>query len=316
MRSSPNLAAILVVGDSRERAQRSLESLYAQTIADTMEIVVVDLKTRDVPELSVSSRTSTHYVTLGRDATWGQARAIAARLAAAPILAFIEDHCTAAVDWAEALVRAHQQPWAAVGYAFTNPRPESYLSRAIIMSEYGRWLHPTQSRPARVLPCGNVSYKRDVLLSFGDELNSLLTPDFVVHERLIQRGLGLYVESQAIVAHDSLVKLSDLISASFLFCRILASNRVLTQRWSRLRRLGYGLATPVVSPGIALWRLFASRHGTSGDVGALLIYLPVVLIKGLASALGESVGYLVGAGSSEVQFVKWEVHIDRSERPR
>ena len=312
MRSSPDLAAILVVGDSRERAQCALDSLYAQTIADAMEIVVVDMKTRDAPALSVSSRTPTRYVTLGRDTTWAQARATAARLAEAPVLAFIEDHCTASPDWAEALVGAHQRPWAAVGYAFTNPHPESYLSRAMIMSEYGCWLHPTTSRIARVLPCGNCAYNRDALLSLGDELDSLLTPDFIVHERFTQRGLDLYVESQAVVAHDGLVTLSDLIAASFLFSRILASNRVLTQRWRRLKRFGYGLATPVVSPAVALWRLFASRRNTPADWGTLLLYLPVVLIKGLASALGESVGYLFGAGSSEVQFDKWELHVDRS----
>lgn len=312
MPSSPDLAAILVVGDSRARAQLALDSLYAQTIAGAVEIVIVDLKTSDAPKLSISSRTLTRYETLGPGATWGQARALAARIATAPIVAFIEDHCTAAPGWADALVRAHRQPWVAVGYAFANPRPESYLSRAILTSEYGCWQHPTTSRPARVLPCGNVAYKREVLLSLGDELESLLTPDFGLHERFNQRGLPMYIESQAIVAHDSLVRLSDLFAASFLFCRILASNRVRTQGWSRLRQIVYGLATPLVSPVVALWRLFAGRRHTPADWGAFVVYLPVVLIKGLASALGESAGYLVGAGSSEVQFVKWELHVDRS----
>ncbi len=312
MRSSPELAAIIVVGNTRERAQLALDSLYAQTIADQMEIIVVDLKTRDFPELSVSSRTPTRYVTLGRDATWGHARARAAQMAEAPILAFIEDHCTADPGWAEALVRAHQQPWAAVGYAFTNPHPESYLSRATLASEYGCWEHPTTSRQARVLPCGNVAYKRDALLSLNGELEDLLTPDFVVHERFNRQGLEMYVESQAIVAHDSLVRLRDLFAASFMFCRILASRRVQTQRWSGLRRVGYGLATPFVGPPVALWRLFASRRDTPADWGTLVMYLPVILVKGVASALGESVGYLAGAGSSEIQFVKWELHVDRN----
>lgn len=311
MHSSLELTAVIVVGDSRERAQRSIDSLQAQTIAGGMEIVIIDMKTGEAPPLSVSSRTATRYVTLGRNTTWAHARAMAARMAAAPIVAFIEDHCTAAPDWAEALVRAHRQPWAAVGYAFTDPHPESYLSRATLTSEYGCWLHPTTSRKARVLPCGNVAYKREVLLALDAELDSLLTPDFVIHERFNQRGLGMYVESQAIVAHDSLVKLSDLVAASFLFCRMLASKRVQTQRWSRLRRLAYGLATPFMSPPVALWRLVASRRDTPANWSALFIYLPVILIKGLASAAGESVGYLIGSGTSEAHFDKWELHVDR-----
>lgn len=312
MRSSPELSAIVVVGNTRERAQLSLESLYAQTIADRMELIVIDLKTRDVPELLVSSRIPTRYVTLGSEATWGHARARAAQMATAPVIAFIEDHCTADPGWAEALVRAHQEPWAAVGYAFTNPHPESYLSRAILASEYGCWEHPTTSRAARVLPCGNVSYKRDALLSLNGELENLLTPDFVMHERFNSQGLPMYVESQAIVAHDSLVRLRDLFAASFMFCRILASRRVETQRWNGLKRVVYGMATPIIGPPIALWRLFFSRRDNVATWGTLVIYLPVILVKGVAAALGESVGYFAGAGKSETQFVKWELHVDRN----
>jgi GT2 family glycosyltransferase len=312
MRSSPELSAVVVVGNTRERAQLSLESLYAQTIADRMELIVIDLKTRDFPELSVSNRIPTKYVTLGGTVTWGNARAQAVHMATAPIVAFIEDHCTADPGWAEALVHAHSQPYAAVGYAFTNPYPESYLSRAILASEYGCWEHPTTSREARVLPCGNVAYKRDLLLALDGELEHLLTPDFVAHERFNSQGLPMYVESQAIVAHDSLVRLRHLFAASFTFCRILASSRVHSQRWNGLKRVAYGLATPIIGPPIAVWRLFSSRRDTPADFATLVFYLPVILVKGVASSLGESFGYFAGAGKSEAQFVKWELHVDRN----
>lgn len=311
MRSSPELAALLVIGDSREHAQRALDSLYAQTIAGSTEIVVVDLKTNDVQPLAVSDAVPTRYVTPERGTTWAQGRAIAARMANAPVLAFIEGHCIAEPGWAEALVVAHREPHAAVGYAFTNPYPESYLSRATLASKYGCWLHPTTSRVTRVLPCGNVAYKRDDLLQLGEEMESLLTPDFVVHERFNERGRGMYVESRAVVAHNSLVKVSQLLASSFLFCRVLASKRVESQRWNRARQIAYGLATPVVSPCVAMWRLFSSRAETPSDWTAIVTYLPIILAKGIASALGESVGYLFGPGKSEIQFIKWELHVGR-----
>ena len=311
MQSSPDLAAVLVIGDSREHAQHALDSLYAQTIVSSIEIIVVDLKTHDAPRLSVSSLAPTRYVIPEREMTWAEGRALAAKLAVAPVLAFIEGHCVAEPEWAEALVRAHRQPFAAVGYAFTNPHPETYLSRATLTSKYGSWLHPTTSRVARVLPAGNVAYKRDELLKLGDELENLLTPDFGVHERFNQQGLKMYVESRAIVAHNSLVRMSQLLASSFVFCRILASKRMESQQWSRARRVGYGLATPIVSPCIAIWRLFSSPRETAGERKMFLAYLPVVIAKGVACALGESVGYLFGAGSSEIEFVKWELHVPR-----
>jgi hypothetical protein len=189
------------------------------------------------------------------------------------------------------------------------------MSRATLASKYGCWLHPTTSRVTSILPCGNVAYKRDDLLALGDQLDDLLTPDFVVHERFNERGAGMYVESRAIVAHNSLVKLSQLLASSFLFCRVLAAKRVQSRGWTRARQIAYGLATPVVSPCVAVWRLFATRSDTASSWTSIAVYLPVVLAKGVASALGESVGYLCGAGHSEIQFIKWELHVGR-ERPR
>jgi len=313
MPSSPDLSALLVIGNARESAQRALDALYAQTIASVMEIVVLDMKTRNVSPLSVSTRAATRYVTAGPDMTLARARATALRIATAPIAAFIEPHTTAAPTWAEAIVRAYRQPWAAVGYAFTNPHPDSYLARAVIMSKYGRWLHPTSSRATRVLPNVNVAYKRDVLLSMGEELESLLTPDFLMHERLSQRGLLMCVAADAIVANDSVIPVGRLLWTSFVFCRILASQRARVLGWSRMRRLAYGLATPAVSPAIAFWRLIADR-GRSAGGGSLLMYVPMVVLKDVASAFGESVGYLIGAGSSEARFGDLELHTDRTRR--
>jgi hypothetical protein len=302
----------MVVGDVRMRAQRALDSLYAQTIAASIEVIVIDLKSRDVPPLTAAGRTPTRYVTPGAGTSWAEARALGVRMAAAPIVAFLEDHCTAEPEWAAALVRAHEQPWAAVGYAFTNPHPDSYVSRAMLESDYGCWAHPTVSHPARLLPCGNVAYKRDLLLSLGAALEVTLTPDRVLHEQFNRRGLDMYVESQAIVAHDSLVTLSGLTAASFLFCRIFGARRAQTQKWSAWKRIAYGLATPAVSPLVALGRLMAARRRTQAEWGVFISYLPVVLAKSLSSALGESVGYLRGEGTSEAEFNKWELHVDRS----
>jgi hypothetical protein len=42
-----------------------------------------------------------------------------------------------------------------------------------------------------------------------------------------------------------------------------------------------------------------------------VLHLPIILSKGAACALGEAAGYLFGAGSSEIEFVKWELHVER-----
>ena len=106
MPSNPELSALLVIGDSRPRAQRALDSLYAQSAAARMEVVIVDIASGDAPALVVSDRVPTRSVKLAPGTGWGDARIVAARTANSPIVAFIEDHCTAAAGWAEALIEA------------------------------------------------------------------------------------------------------------------------------------------------------------------------------------------------------------------
>ena len=313
MPSNPDLTAAIVVGNNRRRSQEALDALNAQTMADRMEIVVVDLGRPDVPPLETSSRVFTRYVRLGPNASWGHGRAAAVRLATAPVIAFIEDHCTADRGWAEAVARAYADGWAAVSYAFTNPHGQYYVARAILAAEYGCWADPTRSRQARILPSGNVSYRRDLLLSLGPDLEAMLTPDFGVHEHCNRQGLGMYIEGGARVAHDSLGTLPNLASATFLFCRILAARRAETQHWSAAKRVAYGLATPIVAPAIACWRLFASPGQTAKGRLALVWYLPVLAVKFLSAAAGESLGYVAGIGpTTEAEFAEWELHVERT----
>src|SRR5574342_918618 len=164
------LSALLVVGSSRKRAQRSLDALAAQTKIDSIEILVMDIAPDYRPRLVIPDNKPVVYIAMSKGSSFGRARHQALLRARAPIVAFIEDHCFATPGWADAVIRAHQGPWAAVGYAFMNANPRTYISRSTLVCDYGYWMHPANSQPATLLPCNNASYKRDQLLSFGDDL--------------------------------------------------------------------------------------------------------------------------------------------------
>jgi len=304
------LAAILVVGDCRARSQAALDSLYAQTIPDVMEIIVVDLAC-DAPRLVTASQIQTTYLVPQEKISWAQARACAVSAAHAPVLAFIEDHCIAAREWAQALIEAHRGPWVCVGYAFTNPQPQNYLARAVLMAEYGLWLHPAEKGPIRIIPCGNISYKRDVLLALGNDLEFFLTPDFAVFQRLAQQGAEFYLEPRAQVAHYSLNVFPGLVSSSIVFCRLLGARRAQTQKWNWSKRFFYGLATPLVAPVISIGRMVVSLRHRRALWGAFIAALPIVFVKQISSALGEAIGYFFGSGSAEAELSHIELNVER-----
>jgi hypothetical protein len=311
--SNKKLAAILIVGDIRARGQRSLDLLYEQSIPSEMEIIVLDLSTPGTPILSTSDRIFTIYRSFP-GMSWSVARAKAIEYSSAPIIAFIEDHAFTAPSWAEALVRAYQGPWAAVGYAFECSNPATYIARGVLLAEYGRWQVPAVSGEAEILPCGNVSYKRDILLQLGDELAGLLTPDFALHERFKQLGLRMYIASDAIVAHQSFVQIRNLAGASAVFCRLLAHHRAKTQMWNWGKRLLFALVTPLVSPPISFIRLMASAHRRQAGMGQLIFYLPILLLKSISSAAGEALGYLSRGENTDQQFSVLELNTPREQQ--
>src|SRR5262245_973276 len=168
----------MVAGSQRYRAQRVVNALCAQTAVRSIEIIVVDLAPPSTPRLTAPPHVTFVYLSRPDIKQFGQARAVAVKAARSPIIAFTEDHCYPSRTWAEKLIAAHQGSWAAVGYAFTNANPKSYISRSSMLARYGLFAHPARGGPARFISGNNVSYKRDVVLQLGDRLDTLLDVDF------------------------------------------------------------------------------------------------------------------------------------------
>jgi len=309
--SDPQLSAVLVVGSQRARAQRVLDALGAQTAATSIEVVVVDLAPRGTPRLEPPSLRIV-YISRPDIDRWGAARTAGVRQASGPIVAFIEDHCFPGRDWAEIVIEAHRGPWAAVGYAFTNANPESYVSRSSLLARYGRFVHPARRGPAHLVGGNNVSYKREVLLQYGPALETLLTIDFNLQELLAKRGMPMFVEARALAAHQNFTSVISDCRTGHAYCRLLAARRAETQSWSTVRRVAYGLGAPLGSPTIRLARLLRGLGGRRVLWPVVVTGLPVIIVVYLADAVGESLGYLLGAGASEREALRWELEMDRT----
>lgn len=306
----PRLTAAVIVGGCRRRSERVLRALAAQSVAASLEVVVVDVGTAELPALESPPGPRLVYLR-APGLVWSAGRARAVREASTPIVAFIEDHCFPAPDWAERLLEAHEGPWAAVGYAFTNANPESYWSRACLMTDYGSWQHPARHGPCRRLPGQNLSYKRELLLRLGDRLEGLLTPDFNLLEELKRAGHALFVESRARAAHQNFSAPAALLSAHRAYTRLFAARRAALGGWSRSRRIFYGLAVLPGAPLVNTLRTALDLRRRWPLPLAFVASLPVLLATRCWAALGESCGYLFGEGGAEQDLQRWELEIER-----
>lgn len=272
---------------------------------------MVDLVPLSVPQLRAPSDSNLVYLSRPDICRWGQARAEAVKAARTPIIAFTEDHCFPSRTWAEMLIGAHRGSWAAVGYAFTNANPRSYISRSAMLARYGPFTHPAQGGPARCISSNNVSYKRDVLLDLGEKLETFLDIDFNLHEELLRQQRQLFVEAQALAAHQNYASLRGECRSGRPYCRLLAAHRARVNGWSVPQRWLYGLLTPLGAPAIRLARLIRSLRGRSPLWRTFVSSFPMIVIMYISDSLGESAGYLFGTGKAERDVLKYELETER-----
>jgi hypothetical protein len=295
------LSAVVVTGNNRRIAQTVVDALCAQTIARDMEIVIVDTAHRTQAPFTLNGQAKVLRVACDAEATWASARLAGVRQASTPIVAFLEDHCVPQADWAERLVEAHQGPWVAVGYSFCNANPQKYLSRAAMLSDYGQWEHPVESGPSLYLQSNNISYKRDALMSLGERLEWLLLSDGVIQEIFRLQKRPMYLESRARAAHHNFANFAELITENLAHSRIVGAVRAQVLGWSVWKRLVHGLATPFVAPCLRLNRMIGTVSKRPAQRQVLLVSFPIVFFSFLCSAIGESLGYLLGMGNSASQ---------------
>ncbi|MDX1531991.1 MAG: glycosyltransferase, partial [Rhodothermales bacterium] len=188
--SGPALSAVLVTPGGPRAIDKILRRLHAQTIRDRIEVVVtiVGGGTVSLGAVPTADFAGVQVLRADRAATSAQARAEAVRAAHAPVVALIEDHSFPEPTWAERLVEAHGEDYAAVGPVMRNGNPESALSWANLLIEYGPWMHADAPADAEHLPGHNSTYKRDLLLAYGDDLADMLEAETLLHWDLRARG--------------------------------------------------------------------------------------------------------------------------------
>lgn len=311
----PALSVVLVVGPRRRRAGLALASVLDQVLAGGLEVLVLDLSGGPLPE---AAHPAVRHLPMAPGTTFGQARSEGVRRARAGVVAFLEEHARAEPGWADALVRAHRGPFAAVGPAVGAANPGRGRTDAIGLMSYGRFRRPPAGGPVTLLPGQNSSFKRSVLSAYEADLPWMLMNDNLLFGRLARDGHPMIFAPEARVRHYDEGTLATAAASFFHYHRLYGHRRARVFGWSRSRRLAY----TVLAPAIPLYYLlkldrFLARAGETADRSLLWRQAPFVYACQLVGALGQAAGLLIGPGGSALAFTRWEVDGDRpgSEEP-
>jgi hypothetical protein len=239
-------------------------------------------------------------------------RAEGTREARAEIIAYLEDHAVPRLGWAAALIEAFRGPASAVNYAFESTNPETYVSRASIVAEYGPWLQPARRGPIRYASSNNIAYRRSTLAPYWNDLERLFNVEFLLHRRILEAGGSIWLEPDAIVAHENWTSFTDALRANGAIKRMIAHLRAVHGRWGPARRILYA-GGMVLSPPLHFWRLVRTLPARPRLWPQFAVSLPVIASIYTYAAFVEANGYLFGAGNSEEVFKNLELDFVRDE---
>jgi hypothetical protein len=316
-RARPALTVVLPTWDTFDALRTTVDHLTAQTVAASIELIICapSAERAAVDAEAVRGLHSVRVLEVGPLKETGPMRARAVREASADIVAFAEDHCYPYPDWAEALLAAHKEPHAAVGPAVYNANPETRISWADLLIEYGRWIAPASRREVDLLPGHNSSYKRHVLLQYGAELDSLMEAETVLFWDLRRRRYTLLLEPAARVRHTNFSRLGPYFSVLWHLGRAFGGKRA--EPWSVARRVAYALAAPAI-PFIRLSHVARATIENRVPLGLVVSTLPVMLTGLAVDCVAQATGAALGAGSSTVKLTAYEFHrgeVNRTRRP-
>jgi hypothetical protein len=307
---APLLTVITVTPDGYENVRRTIDHLKAQTVRDHIELVVVAPSRARLAGADRELAAFLRYqiVEVGRIRSTGAAIAEGVRRAAAPIVAYAEEHSFTNPEWAEALLEEHARPCGAAAGVIENENP-GVLSWACAFLDFGPWLAPVAGGEVAKLASHHTSYKTALLLEYGDRLDSMLECEAMLHADLNRRGIAMRLTSRARSSHLNISRFASSLSAAFHGARLYGSNRAREGAWHPLRRAAYAGASPLIPFVVLPRRLGAIARSKRSRL--LPKVLPSLLAIGFAQALGEAVGYLAGEGDASQHRCSFELERHR-----
>jgi len=308
--SELKLTSVLNMSGDYSGIRRTIRALSEQTVRNQIEVVVIatraHLSSIDHSELAVFGASQVVDVESLTTGAYGWAEGC--RRAQAPIVVISEDHGFPAPNWAETLIDAHASgDYYAVCPALENGNPATLTSWANFLLSFLPYFSPDQPHEVEAAAGHNTSYNRAALMAdYGAELDRWLNPERVLHFDLRARGKRILLDSRTSVAHVNLSLIPSYLAISYAGGRVFGSSRALNWGWGK--RLIYTAAFPLV-PLIRLKRLLeALNTPQKRQKSRFWPALPLILVGLGCHALGEAVGYLLGAGDIARKYTEYELH--------
>jgi hypothetical protein len=300
------MSVIVVVHSDSASLRKVFECLRMQTIAPDVECVLVtgDRQTASGLSTHLQGLAAVQVIVLDSIKSAGHAKSAGIIAAAAPLVAFLEDHSFPERAWAESLIKAHERDtYAAVGPVIRNANPETGASWGCFLVYYGQYMFARAPHELRHLPANHTCYRRSILLEYGPRLADLLEAEWVLHQDLFAHGFELFQEPAARAHHFNHSQVWPSIEEYWFASRVFAAER--GAQWKFTRKLLYALGSPIL-PLVQSLRIGKDAIQNGLGLRSLARGFPAMFLILCAGAAGEMTGYTFGAGKAKAKLMDFE----------
>lgn len=293
----PKLSVFTIADQSASQCRSVLRELQRQTICSHIEVILVTPDREGLEDKEFNAFATWQWINLPEIRNSGAAKLAAVHAARAPLVTYAEEHSFFDEAWAERLVATHERGYPVVGFAMENANPKNLVSWAHLYGQFGPAVAPVESGESDFLVGNHVSYRKNLLLEYGDMLEELLQDEGALFLDLRAKGIPMYIAGDAISRHINLSSLKSYITLDYLGQRSFAAIRAKAGNWPWWKRWLYAGAGPLI-PAIRLRRILFHIRRTGRQTEFLPQILVPISLALLAGAWGEMVGYIFGAGDS------------------
>lgn len=311
----PPLSVVLSSPGEFHELRTTLRHLAAQTVQDQIELILIapESISFDVDHSLVEGFLAVSVVRIPSIGSIAEGNAAGVRAARGRVIVFSEDHCFPEPGWAAALIDAHRALHAVVGPVVRNANPATSISWADFLAGYGPWIEGGEHPVLDFLPGHNSSYKRETLLDLGNELETVLEAETILHQRLVREGASLHLEPRAVVSHVNFALPDSFADAQFLNGRMFAGMR--SRQWGIGRRIFYFCASPAI-PAVRMFRSIPSWRRLPVGPGMKAKVFLALLFGLVVDGTGQMIGYAAGPGSAREKLARLEFHRYRHIPPQ
>ena len=316
VRPAADLSVVFAVRGTFANNRKTLECLCAQTIAPSIELIVVSndaellRKVEDFVSSSGCFSRCTFLFRAGGD--MARDRMLATAEATAAAVAFAEDHAFPERNWAEELATAFalSKNTLAAAPLILNLNPESAVSRAQFLVTHG-WHQGGHSserfEDCADLPWHSTAYRRDVFAAETSEGGvEIFQAESFLQERIRRShpDARLVQCTHTSTHHGNMSRLYPALIFAFHGGRLFGALRCRQRGWGLGSRIARSCLFPVVAV-LSVCRttpILWDRCSWPRTISNVLLTFPIAFFH----AMGEAIGTCCGVGESERAYATYE----------